>query len=91
MKDCRLYIFTALFFCLTAVKLCFPAVSEQAGDKLRQMICFRADYGEAIQAMGRALGQGELAEAISQLREDTVSALGQRFYQITEAAPSPAS
>lgn len=91
MKDCRLYIFTALFLCLTAVKLCFPAIPERASREIGRMICCEADYGEAIQAMGRALSRGELVQTLHELGQSSgqglVSALGQSGQ--AEPLPSP--
>ena len=93
VKECRIFIFTALFICLTAVKLCFPAVPAQVGRELSQVICGQADYGEAIQAMGRAIGRGQLVQALNDLRPGTggelISALGQEREPQTES-PSPA-
>ena len=96
MKDCRLYVFTALFICLTAVKLCFPAVREQAGREISRLICCKADYGEAVQAVGRAIGRGELVQVLNDLRPGTggelISALGkeqERQPELPSPAPSP--
>lgn len=75
MKDCRIYVFTALFICLTAVKLCFPAVPEQLGRDISRMVCCQANYGEALQAMGRALGRGQLVQVLNDLRKDAVAAM----------------
>ena len=71
VKECRIFIFTALFICLTAVKLCFPAVPAQAVREISRVICGQADYGEAIQAMGRAIGRGELVQVLNDLRPGT--------------------
>ena len=97
MKECRIFIFTALFICLTAVKLCFPAIPAQAVREIGRVICGQADYGEAIQAMGRAIGRGELVQALNDLRPGTgeglISALGQeqeRQKVLPSPAPSPA-
>lgn len=75
MKDCRIYVFTALFICLTAVKLCFPDVSEQLGWGISRMICCQADYSDTLQAMGRALGRGQLVQVLNDFRRDTVAAM----------------
>ena len=98
VKECRIFIFTALFICLTAVKLCFPAVPAQAVREISRVICGQADYGEAIQAMGRAIGRGELVQVLSDLRSGTggelISALGQdqdRQAEFPSPAPSPIS
>ena len=98
MKECRIFIFTALFICLTAVKLCFPAVPAQAVREISRVICGQADYGEAIQAMGRAIGRGELVHVLNDLRSGTggelISALGQdqdRQTELPSPAPSPIS
>lgn len=92
MKECRIFIFTALFICLTAVKLCFPAVPAQAVRGISRVICGQADYGEAIQTMGRAFGRGELVQVLNDLRPGTggelISALGQDQEPQTES-PSP--
>ena len=92
VKECRIFIFTALFICLTAVKLCFPAVPAQAVREISRVICGQADYREAIQAMGRAFGRGELVQVLSDLRSGTggelISALGQG-QQRQRALPSP--
>ena len=96
VKECRIFIFTALFICLTAVKLCFPAIPAQAVREIGRVICGQADYGEAIQAMGRAIGRGELVQVLNDLRPGTggelISALGQEQGLQTEdlsPAPSP--
>lgn len=94
MKDSRIFIFTTLFLCLTAVKLCFPAVPARVSREIGRMICCQADYGEAIQAMGRAFGRGELVQTLNELRQSTgeglVSALGLNQNRQAEAAPSAA-
>lgn len=96
MRECRIYIITALFICITAVKLCFPALPAQAAHEISRVICGQADCGEAIQAMGRAIGRGELVQALNDLRSGTgvelISALGQEQGLQTEdlsPAPSP--
>ena len=96
VRECRIFIFTALFICLTAVRLCFPAVPAQIAREISRVICGQADYGEAIQAMGRAIGRGELVQALNDLRSGTgvelISALGQEQGLQTEdlsPAPSP--
>ena len=98
VKECRIFIFTALFICLTAVKLCFPAVPAQAVREIGRVICCQVDYGEAIQAMGRAIGRGELVQVLNDLRSGTggelISALGQdqdRQAEFPSPAPSPIS
>ena len=96
VKECRIFIFTALFICLTAVKLCFPAIPAQAVREIGRVICGQADYGEAIQAMGRSIGRGELVQALNDLRPGTggelISALGkeqERQPELPSPAPSP--
>lgn len=96
VKECRIFIFTALFICLTAVKLCFPTVPAQVGQELSRVICGQADYGEAVQAMGRAIGRGELVQVLNDLRPGTgeglISALGkeqERQRELPSPAPSP--
>ena len=93
VKECRIFVFTALFICLTAVKLCFPAVPAQAVREISRVICGQADYGEAIQAMGRAIGRGELVQVLNDLRPGTggelISVLGQD-HQRQRSLPSPA-
>ena len=93
VRECRIFIFTALFICLTAVRLCFPAVPAQIAREISRVICGQSDYGEAIQAMGRAIGQGQLVQALNDLRPGTggelISALGQEREPQTES-PSPA-
>ena len=98
VKECRIFIFTALFICLTAVRLCFPAVPAQAVREIGRVICCQVDYGEAIQAMGRAIGRGELVQVLNDLRSGTggelISALGQdqdRQAEFPSPAPSPIS
>ena len=98
MRECRIFIFTALFICLTAVKLCFPAVPAQVVREISRVICGQADYGEAIQAMGRTIGRGELVQVLNDLRSGTggelISALGQdqdRQAEFPSPAPSPIS
>ena len=98
MRECRIFIFTALFICLTAVKLCFPAIPAQAVREIGRVICGQADYGEAIQAMGRAIGRGELVQVLNDLRPGTggelISALDQdqdRQTELPSPAPSPIS
>lgn len=95
MKDCRLYVFTALFICLTAVKLCFPAVREQAGREISRLICCKADYGEAVQAVGRAIGRGQLVQVLNDLRAksggELISVLGQQTGKEVSPSPTPAS
>lgn len=94
MKDCRIYVFTALFICLTAVKLCFPAVPEQLGRGFSRRICCQADYGDALQAMGRALGRGQLVQVLNDLRQDTIAAMlrspEEQQRRQGELVPSPA-
>lgn len=91
MKDCKIYVFTALFICLTAVKLCFPTLPAQAGREINRMISCQADYGRVIQAMGRAFGRGQLVQALNDLRlksgDGLVSVLGEE--QHAKASPSP--
>lgn len=93
MKDCRLYIFTALFLCLTAVKLCFPAIPERVSREIGRMLCCEADYGAAIQAMGRALGRGDLVQTLQELRQSSgeglVSALGRSRQAASVPSPTP--
>ncbi len=93
VKECRIFIFTALFICLTAVKLCFPAIPAQAVREISRVICGQADYGEAIQAMGRAIGRGELVQVLNDLRSGTggelISALG-KDQDLQGVLPSPA-
>ena len=93
MRECRIFIFTALFICLTAVRLCFPAVPAQIAREISRVICGQADYGEEIQAMGRAIGRGELVQVLNDLRPGTggelISALGQD-HQRQRSLPSPA-
>ena len=96
VKECRIFIFTAFFICLTAVKLCFPAVPAQAVREISRVICGQADYGEAIQAMGRAIGRGELVQVLNDLRPGTgeglISALGQdqeRQRMLPSPVPGP--
>lgn len=96
VRECRIFIFTALFICLTAVKLCFPAIPAQAVREISRVICGQADYGEAIQAMGRAIGRGELVQVLNDLRPGTggelISALGQdqkRQVELLSPAPGP--
>ena len=93
VRECRIFIFTALFICLTAVRLCFPAVPAQIAREISRVICGQADYGEAIQAMGRAIGRGELVQVLNDLRPGTggelISALGQD-QQRQRSLPSPA-
>lgn len=96
VKECRIFIFTALFICLTAVKLCFPAVPAQAVREISRVICGQADYGEAIQTMGRAIGRGELVQVLNDLRPGTggelISALGQEQEpQMEPPSPVPTS
>ena len=92
VKECRIFIFTALFICLTAVKLCFPAIPAQAVREIGRVICGQADYGEAIQAMGRAIGRGALVQVLNDLRPGTggelISALGKKQERQREL-PSP--
>lgn len=96
MRECRIFIFTALFICLTAVRLCFPAVPAQIAREISRVICGQSDYGEAIQAMGRAIGRGELVQVLNDLRPGTggelISALGQdqqRQRSLPPPAPGP--
>ena len=96
VRECRIYIFTALFLCLTAVNLCLPPVPAQAAREISRVICGQADYGEAVQAMGRAIGRGELVQVLNDLRPGTgeglISALGkaqERQRELPSPAPSP--
>ena len=96
VKECRIFIFTALFICLTAVKLCFPAIPAQAVREIGRVICGQADYGEAIQTMGRAFGRGELVQVLNDLRPGTdeglICALGQeqdRQSELLSPVPGP--
>ena len=94
VRECRIFIFTALFICLTAVRFCFPTVPAQIAREISRVICGQADYGEAIQAMGRAIGRGELVQVLNDLRPGTgeglISALGQeRERQTVLLSPAP--
>ena len=69
MREYKIYICSAVFVCLTAVKLCFPESSAQLRERVCKLISQEANYAEMIQAMGSSLGRG-------QLREELVQALG---------------
>lgn len=69
MREYKIYICSAVFVCLTAVKLCFPDSSAQLRERVCKLISQEANYAEMIQAMGSSLGRG-------QLREELVQALG---------------
>ena len=66
VKECRIFIFTALFICLTAVKLCFPAIPAQAVREIGRVI-----GGQLVQALNdlRPGTGGELISALGQERE----------------------
>lgn len=91
MKDCRIYILTALFLCLTAVKFCFPVLPARIGREMSRMICCQADYAGALQAMGRAIGRGQLVQTLNDLLpgagESLISAIAP---EESGADPSPA-
>lgn len=69
MREYKIYICSAVFVCLTAVKLCFPDSSAQLRERVCKLISQEANYAEMIQAMGSSLSRG-------QLREELVQALG---------------
>ena len=69
MRECKVYLASALFICLTAVKLCFPSVPDRLRRQGAELLCSGTDYGKAIQAIGRSLAQGQLEEQLVQVLE----------------------
>lgn len=95
MQEYKIYLASAAFVCLTAVKLCFPGIPAQLRQSAMDILCSSTDYGSAIQAMGRSLSRGQLDNGLVQALEyinppdysqpDTVQAGELR----TAASPSP--
>jgi hypothetical protein len=70
VKDCKLYICTALFICITAVKLCFPESTGEIRSRVKAMLSRNVDYTELMQTMGRSMGGKEaMVQALAQLFE----------------------
>lgn len=94
MKDCRIYLLTMLFLCLSVVKLCFPALSAQIGQEVSRTLCSQTDYTEALQTIGRAIGRGQLVQVLNELLpnagEGLIHTMGQERYDMnvtTDLAP----
>lgn len=69
MQEYKIYLASAAFICLTAVKLCFPAIPAQLRTEALDILCSGTDYGSAIQAMGRSLSRGQLDSGLVQALE----------------------
>ena len=69
MREFKVYLASALFICLTAVKLCFPQLPSQLRRQVGDLLFSGRDYGQTIQAMGRSLAQGKLEEQLVQALE----------------------
>ena len=69
MQEYKIYLASAAFICLTAVKLCFPTIPAQLRQEALDILCSGTDYGSAIQAMGRSLSRGQLDSELVQALE----------------------
>lgn len=70
MKDCKLYICTALFICITAVKLCFPESTGAIRSRVKAMLSRNVDYTELVETMGWSIGHKDsMVQALAQLLE----------------------
>lgn len=69
MRECKIYLASALFICLSAVRLCFPQLPEQLRLQAGEILCNGRDYNVAVQAMGRALAHGQLEDQLVQVLE----------------------
>lgn len=64
MDKIRLYIATALFLLLTAVKLLFPAQMDVLRREAQRLSGTDRDYREVVAALGRGLSDRELGEKL---------------------------
>lgn len=85
MHEYKIYLASAAFICLTAVKLCFPSVPAQLRQQTLDILCGSSDYGSAIQAMGRSLGQGQLDSQLVQVLEYISPNAGSRTWETIQA------
>lgn len=64
MDKIRIYIASALFILLTAVKLLFPAQMETLRQQAQRLSATDRDYKAAVTALGRGLSDRELGEKL---------------------------
>ena len=69
MREYKIYLASALFICLSAVKLCFPQFPAQLRRETAEILCSEKDYGATVQALGRSLAQGRLEDRLVQALE----------------------
>ncbi len=69
MREYKIYLASALFICLSAVKLCFPQIPAQLRRETAEILCSEKDYGATVQALGRSLAQGRLEDRLVQVLE----------------------
>ena len=69
MREYKIYLASALFICLSAVKLCFPQLPEQLRRQAGEVLYSGRDYSVAVQAMGRSLAHGQLEDQLVQVLE----------------------
>ncbi len=69
MREYKIYLASALFICLSAVKLCFPQIPAQLRQEAVDILCSGNDYSGAIQAIGRSLSCGQLDSGLVQALE----------------------
>lgn len=62
MKDAKIYISSAIFIALTAVKLALPSVSEEVTDAIREVLLLESRQTEAIMALGASLTEDGLMQ-----------------------------
>lgn len=69
MREYKIYLASALFICLSAVKLCFPQFPAQLRRETAEILCSEKDYGATVQALGRSLARGRLEDRLVQVLE----------------------
>lgn len=79
MDRIRLYVASALFVLLTAVKLLFPAQMDLLRQGAERLAGTDRDYSAAVSAIGRGLSDRELGEKlIAVWREYTAEETGEK-------------
>ena len=64
MDKVRVYIASAAFFLLTAIKLLFPAQMDVLRNEALRLTAADRDYTAAVTALGRGLSDRELGEKL---------------------------